>query len=107
MMQFGKGNVGCRNEGFGGLRGQQEECRAKNSTLGNTLGEEGSGELAVLSADELTSVGEVRVEPGASSAGDVKRFGCIKHCARLDPQRRCRGYRHRRRGASHRGPGSR
>lgn len=59
------------------------------------MGGEGSGELAVLSADELTSVGEVRVEPGESSAGDVinvsamgERDGMadgVKRCAQLDP----------------------
>lgn len=56
---------------------------------------EGSGELAVPSADELTSVGEVRVEPGERSAGDAinvlavgERDGMsdgVKRCTQLDP----------------------
>lgn len=29
MMQFGKGHVGSRNNGFGGLLVQQEECRER------------------------------------------------------------------------------
>lgn len=31
LFQFGNGNVGRRNDGFGGLVDQQEECRERGS----------------------------------------------------------------------------
>lgn len=51
---------------------EDEEEGAQHRTLGDTLGDEGCVGFAVVDADELVTVGEVRFEPGEGSASDVE-----------------------------------